>query len=558
MRRTERCPLSPTKGGLLNKLAHYLQEHLLGEVTSAADTRRHFAHDGSILQIPPVAVVYPANEDDVRKTVRFAWQLAQRGKKIPITPRGMGSSTSGTAIGSGIVLVFPAHMNKLLELKAKKKLATLQPGLNFGALEQVLHSHKLCLPPYPQSLEYSTVGGCLAANSLGEKSVKYGAIGGYMDSLRVVLSNGEVIETWPLSKKELNGKMGLQNLEGEIYRSLDTLIEENGELIAAGRSHIKAMHNAVGYNIFDIKKDGDFDLTPLIIGSLGSLGIITEATVEVKDYRPTVSQALISLGTYENLHNILPKLLELKPSMVDMLNSGALGQILAINPSQLEGLELHHEATLHLFIEFDDGKEAEQKKKIKELEKLAERNTAWSKAFPDSASQASLRKLRDSIAILLQTRGADSPVPVAEDICVPVNRLAEFLEEAEATCHLAGVPAAFWGHAGLGTVSFWPALDLSKTGDRQKFFKLQGELYSAAVRLGGSPSAAAGDGRIRAPYSQMVLGPELHRLMLAIKKIFDPHDILNTGVKTASTEEVKSMLRTQYSLANFYDYLPRN
>ena len=117
----------------MNKLAYYLQEHLEGEVTSAVDVRQYFAHDASILQILPAVVVYPRNESDVRKSVRFAWQLAERGKKLPVTARGMGSGTSGAAIGSGAILVFPAHMNKLMALNTKKSFISVEPGVNYGA-----------------------------------------------------------------------------------------------------------------------------------------------------------------------------------------------------------------------------------------------------------------------------------------------------------------------------------------------------------------------------------------------------------------------------------------
>src|SRR5438128_208294 len=98
----------------MSKVAQYLQEHLLGEVTASTEVRRHFAHDASILRLAPAIVVYPRNENDVRKVARFAWQLAERGRAVPITARGGGSDTSGAAIGSGILLAFTAHLNKIL------------------------------------------------------------------------------------------------------------------------------------------------------------------------------------------------------------------------------------------------------------------------------------------------------------------------------------------------------------------------------------------------------------------------------------------------------------
>jgi len=153
----------------MSKVAHYLQEHLMGEVMTSPDARRFFATDASVLSMTPSVIVYPRNENDVRKTARFTWQLAERGRVIPITARGAGTDLSGAAIGSGIMLSFPAHMNKIMEFDTKSGYATVEPGTNYAKLQQTLHTHDRFLPPYPSSAEYSTVGGAVANNSSGEK-----------------------------------------------------------------------------------------------------------------------------------------------------------------------------------------------------------------------------------------------------------------------------------------------------------------------------------------------------------------------------------------------------
>ena len=543
----------------MNKLAYYLQEHLEGEVTSAVDVRQYFAHDASILQILPAVVVYPRNESDVRKSVRFAWQLAERGKKLPVTARGMGSGTSGAAIGSGAILVFPAHMNKLLALNTKKSFISVEPGANYGAIEQTLNTHGLSLPAYPPSKNYATLGGAIANNALGEKSVKYGDVGDFVQSLRVVLSNGEVIETGPLNKKQLNHKLGLQTLEGEIYRSLDTLLEENSDFINRCHESIKARHNAAGYNICGVKKNHDFDLTPLIVGSQGTLGIITEATLNAVKHNPKTTMALISVDDLGDLYGLLSEVLQLKPSILDMLNWAAIDRVLELNPNQLAGTLSRERAAMHLFVQFDQPKEGDRQKAVKQLTKIVNNAGAWLEVFEKPDSQERWHKIHGSIVtISIEPHGQARAVPVAEDVSVPVDRLVEFLTEVESVFNDVGLAAAVWGQAGSGVVRMWPPLDLSKTGDRQKLFKIQDSLYAAAVHLGGSISAAAGDGRVRAPYLALQYGEELSSLMLKVKKIFDPHGILNPGVKTASTEEVKAFLRTEYSLARFYDYLPRS
>src|SRR5437879_2998393 len=116
----------------MSRVAHYLQEHLVGEVVTSADARRFFATDCSVFAAVPSIIVYPRGEADVRKVTRFAWQLAERGRSIPITARGAGTDQSGAAIGTGIILVFPAHMNRVVEFDSKTGNAIVEPGIIYG------------------------------------------------------------------------------------------------------------------------------------------------------------------------------------------------------------------------------------------------------------------------------------------------------------------------------------------------------------------------------------------------------------------------------------------
>jgi FAD/FMN-containing dehydrogenase len=543
----------------LSKVAHYLQEHLLGEVTDSPEVRRHFAHDASILRLAPAIVVYPRTEGDVRKAARFSWQLAKRGRAMPITARGGGSNTSGSAIGSGILLVFTAHMNKILMLDAKKEFVVVEPGATYDKLEQTLYTHGLFLPPYPGSQHYASIGGGIATNAIGEKSVKYGVTGQYVQKLRVVLANGEVIETGPISKRELNRKMGLPTFEGEIYRSLDSLLEENAQLIATEKQRVRALRDTVGYNLAAIKTKKGFDLTQLFIGSQGTLGIVTEATMEVVSHNPITSMALISLDNLDDLQTILPDILKLKPSICDMINRAAIELVLQINPNQLTDVLDRPQAAIHLFIEMDDIKEGDQKKALKKLRKLAQKANAGFHATREPDEIERYWKVRHSIStILTRPHGQQKAVPVAEDVCVPLNSLAEYLKISAEIYQQNGLPTAAWGHAGDGVVRMQPMLDLGQVGDRQKMFKVSEAIYSAVKKLEGSISAAAGDGRIRAPYVPIVYSPEYFKLIQKVKSIFDPYNILNPGVKTASAEEVRALMRGEYDLAHHHEHLPRS
>src|SRR5680860_744615 len=144
----------------MNKISQYLNEHILGEINSDEPIRQKFSTDGSILSITPELVVHPRVTNDIRKVARFCWQLAEKGHILPITIRGSGTDKTGAAIGKGIVINTPAHLNNTIFISHnnKDRFVHVQPGVNFGALNETLKSHGLIIPTYPASSAYSTVG----------------------------------------------------------------------------------------------------------------------------------------------------------------------------------------------------------------------------------------------------------------------------------------------------------------------------------------------------------------------------------------------------------------
>lgn len=543
----------------MSKVAHYLQEHLIGEVMTSTDARRYFATDGSILQLAPALIAYPRNENDVRKTARFTWQLAERGRIIPMTPRGAGTDQTGAALGSGIMLVFPAHLNRILELDTKSHTVTIEPGINFGKLQQTLHTHGRFLPPYPASIEYSTVGGAIANNSSGEQSVKYGDMLSFVKALRVVVANGEVIETSRLSKRELNKKLGLATFEGEIYRSLDTLLEENHELI--GKLEREGIKNNAGYNLLDIKRrDGSFDLTPLIVGSQGTLGIITEAVLDTEEHNPQTTMLLAHFDSLEHVQQAVIELRKLSepPCAIELIDQQVMQEVHKLNPNQLKDVLEQPYPAVSLLIEFD-APERKGKKYIKKAEKLLEKYAKQHDVVTHPEDQQQLRKLRQSTSSLLaHNEGQSYAVPIA-DAAVPIDRLHEYLKETYELLQAAGIKSGIWGHAGEGNLHFQPRVNLAQVGDRQKVFRLLDEYHKIVIKLGGTISSGAGEGRLRAPYVESMYGPELYALLQKVKQIFDPYGTMNPGVKFGtSLEDIKSMIRPDYGIDHLYDHLPRS
>jgi len=544
----------------MSKAAHYLQEHLLGEVMTSPDARKYFSTDSSIFSVTPSLVVYPRNENDVRKTARFTWQLAERGRVIPITARGSGTDESGAAIGSGIMLVFPAHMNRIVELDPKNGSVVVEPGLNYGRLEQTLHTHERFLPPYPESYEYSTIGGAVANNASGEKTLKYGATRGYVKSLRVVLANGEVIETFRLSKRELGKKLGLSTFEGEIYRTLDALLEENRNAI--DKLDIAVTKNSAGYDLLDVKRrDGSFDLTPLIVGSQGTLGIVTEITMDTEVYNPSKD---LFLAEFDSVEKAAQAILELRgtpqlPSAIEMVDGQLLSLVERLNPNQLKDIVHKPLPAIALLVEVDD-EGRQRKKQAKRTEKILNDLATHVTSAADPNGQARLRKVRQAAAsVIAHSEGQLKAVPIIEDGIVPPEKLHDLIAGTYKIFATERLQAALWGHAGDGNIHMQPFLDLSQLGDRQKAFRIMDAYYKLVIGLGGSTSGEHGDGRLRAPYLPQLYGPEVYDVFTKVKQIFDPYGTLNPGVKVGvHLDDVKPLVRSDYTLNHLYDHMPRS
>lgn len=544
----------------MNKVAHYLQEHLTGEVLTSKEARKYFSTDGGVFEVMPSLIVYPQNENDVRKTARFSWQLAERGRKVPITARGRGSDQAGAAIGEGMMLVFPAHMNRILELESRSGAVTVEPGVVYAKLQQTLHTHGRFLPPYPSSIEFSTMGGAVANNAGGEKTLKYGSTRNYVRGLRVVLANGEVIETRRLSKRELNKKMGLPSFEGEIYRALDKLIDENKEAIES--MDLAVTKNSAGYDLLDVKrKDGSLDLTPLIVGSQGTLGVVTEVTFTTEPYNPSTTLMVAHIDDLNTAKDVVLELRKLPdtPSAVEVVDKNLLDFIDEHNPNQLKGIVEKPFSKLVVLIEFDNQSDRTQKKMVKRTEKILKKRGIEFQVETEPAKQEKLWKIRHSAAaVITQSLGSAKALPIIEDGVVPVDRFDEYIEGVYQIFNSYNLKIAIWGHAGNANLHMQPFLDLGSVGDRQKVFKIIDDYYNLVIGLGGSTSGEHSDGRLRAPYLQKLYGDQVYELFRKVKEIFDPHNILNPGVKIdVTTEDVKPLLRHEYSMEHLYDHLPR-
>lgn len=539
----------------MSKISEYLNEHILGEVTHADSIRDKFSRDGSVLSITPEIVMFPRSTNDIRKVARFAWQLSEKGHKLGLTPRGFGGDATGASVGEGVIINTTAHLNQVinLSLKDKQKLVHVQPGIACSTLNQILSYQGVNIPIFPESASYSTVGGVIANGSRGPLSGRYGGIRNWIDRLEVVLANGDVIETRRLSKKELSKKIGEQTFEAEIYRKLDALIEDNEAHIQS--ELIDYPYGNAGYSgIADVKlKDGSFDLTPLFVGSQGTLGIISEAILRADFTHPKVSKMIIAAETIDDSRDIAEEIKKVAPSRLDIIDGRLYAQAKKQGKQYpfFNGPNDDFAVGAVLYVEFNDEKEHLQKKKLKSVAKLLAnyRSHAYDTQATDEAEIDAMRSVMSSL--FMTEDNDESMPPLFDGVRVPDIRQEEFLSELKKLeqkhhCEL------FVRTSVLDETYFVRTmLHLGKVVDKQKMFKLIGDFAAVVEACRGVFVYDSAEGRLKANAVNALLDDTTLALFEAIRGIFDPNSTLNPGVKQQVTlRELVNMLRDSYDVSD--------
>lgn len=539
----------------MSKLLNELRERLHGEVEVDAQSRDFFATDGSIFKVTPKVVIYPYNENDVIEVMRFNNQFVEKGKALPITARGKGTDQSGASLSEGMSVVFPAHMKRLVGMS--KETITVQPGMIYSHLESVLHSHGRFLPPYPASMDFCSIGGALANNAAGEKTLKYGATRDYVAGLRVVLHNGDVIETGRLNKKELAQKKKQQDLEGQIYTKLDEMINSNWDLIKDSKP--KVSKNSAGYALWDIKRsDGSFDLSQLFVGAQGTLGVITEAMLYHVPYN---SHTTLLVGFFDSVKKLQEAVIEIAPlipSAQEVVDHNVIDFVLNNRPAVVKNLLPEQKPEVVLLVEFDDSKARVQAKKADKAQKILAKYAYDMKHSTNKLEQDHMWRIRrQAAAVIWMQQGPKKALPIIEDGVVPLDKFDEFVKQAYAILDKYKVKDAVWGHAGNGHLHIQPFMDLSNIRDRQKIYTLTDEFYKMVLKLGGSISGEHNDGIMRGAYLRKMYDPQIYKLFEQVKKLFDPNNVLNPKSKLGASKEYGMVhLRNEYSMKHLFEHMP--
>lgn len=541
----------------MNKIAQYLNEHILGEITSAKSIRQRFSRDASILSITPELVMFPRVTNDIRKAARFSWQLAEKGHTLPLTIRGGGTDTTGAAIGKGLIISTAKYLNSVIHiaLKDKEHFVHVQPGVSFKTLNETLSWHGLVLPSYPHLASYGTVGGAVAKNSGGELSGKVGTTGDWVKRLEVVLANGDLIETARISKRDFSKKIGLQTFEGEIYRKIDGLIEDNQALI--NEQLADNTQDNTGYaRIAQVKqRDGSFDLTPLFIGSQGTLGIVSELVLRTEYVSKEQTALVASVSSAETARDAADALKKLDPAALETIDGAYFDAAIAQGKSfPFAGVTDSEGITIGavIYARFNDFNDHARAHKLKKAIKVLTKFNAVVVTTVDHAMEE-IEAVRD-VATSLETadNGKHAYVPLLDGAQVPDDHQEEFargVSELEAKHHIE-LPL----HVRVldGVVYSRPLFELDRVSDKQKIFKLITDYAQLVEKHGGTFLVDGSEGRLKANAAYSLIDENVERLYEEIRAIFDPFGTLNPGVKQSSElRELVQALRPSYDVADF-------
>lgn len=524
----------------MSKIAQYLNEHLLGTVSGLGTLRKQYSSDASVLEVTPELVICPKTTNDIRKVARFSWQLAEKGHVLSLTPRGLGQDTSGGAVGSGLLIDTSKYLNSILyvAVKDKNKIAHVQPGVSLQTLHEALRWNGLTIGSYTPDMPNMTVGGAIAGGVSTYRAGKYGTIADAIERMEVVLANGDLMEVGRVSKRELSKKQGEQTLEGEIYRQIDAVLEENAELI----SSLSSDSDNTGYRIDQVvQKDGSFDLTPLFVGSQGTLGLISEVVLRADFYNEEEAAIAVTCDSFSEARDVADILEKLEPASLLLIDETHFKLARTHGKSYIFDDEEGKEFSTVVYASFDEFSDKARERSLKKAVKALSKKEVSIYTSLDSKIE-DLYAIRDVEEVSMTPLRIDETyAPICDGAHVPTVRLSEFADEVAALVekHRTVLPLKI--DVLTGVVSTKALLHLKKVSDKQKVFKLATEYAELVHRMGGSSTGGQAEGRLGAYAEYGQLDDAVIELNTKIRKVFDPYGTLNPGVKEKA--ELKSLTR---------------
>ncbi len=526
-----------------------------GDLDKSPETLEFYSHDASIFELRPQVVAYPKDATDIAALVKFVLENKKDHSELSITPRSRGTCMSGGAIGESIILDVSKYMTKLHEVTPES--AHVQPGMLYREFEAETLKKGSLMPSYPASRDLASIGGMVANNAGGEKSLEYGKTDNFVNELTVLLADGNEYIIKPLTREELNVKMGQDDFEGNLYRQTFELLDKHYDEIKAAAP--KVTKDSTGYHLWNVwnRETGIFDLTKLFVGSQGTLGIITDMKIRLVPHAPHSGTLVCYMHEIDNLGDVIPAVLAHKPATFESFDDNTLWlsfkffflfinklgpwlwmktalQLLPDGLMLLKGIP-----KLILLIEFTGATPEEVKKRIHTARLDLERFgfTYMEEDDTEEKSRKFWLMRRESFNLLRKKIKDKHTAPFIDDFVVPPERLTEFLPQLRAIIKKYKLFATIAGHMGDGNFHVIPLMKIEEPSERAKLEPAMKEVNELVLSYGGSLSGEHNDGLIRGPWLDQMYSPSVLGYMKEVKELYDPQNIFNPHKKTDATWE---------------------
>ena len=510
-------------------LKDHLSSKLTGPVYTSGKPLATCSRDFSIYAIEPAAVVVPHGIDDVLAVLAVA-----RQEGLPVTARGGGSSTAGSPLGEGIVLWFGRDCP--LGSIALDEEAGPDPHVVAGAaalhddVQKALGDHGRFLPADPSSGSMSYIGGNVVTKASGPHALKHGSIDRYLEGVTLVLPDGRVIEAADDCPLPADLVAGLARIRNDI-------VADGPACTRIRQRHVTKC--ASGYNLGALLEDGapGRQLARLVAGSVGSLGVVMDATLR-SELRP--EGRLTSLLYFRDLHEAGAAVMRIRAAgaaAIEIMNARTVEMIRERRPD----VELPADPAHVLLVEYTGAD------RYDEVDPIAGQLSDFTLAAPpltveDPEQQAYLWRVRKSLLPLLrQWKPGYKALSVVNDIGVAPGALADVLVEVQSVFDDLKMPVAIYGHAGSGNLHLRPLFDIEAPDLPTRIRTVADRIYDVVFAHDGTITAEHGMGPIRAPYLEREWGSSIYQYMQRVKRLFDPEGLLNPGVMFSNAPITRGM-----------------
>jgi FAD/FMN-containing dehydrogenase len=536
-----------------------LKEKFKGEIETDITTRELYSHDASMFEIVPKAVVAPKDSKDIQYLVKLVAKHKKSVPQLSVTARSAGTDMAGGAINDSVIIDFTKHLNEIFDVTPEQGHA--QPGVFYRDFEKETLKHRALMPSYPASREMAAIGGMIGNNSGGEKSLEYGKTANFIQELKVVFADGKEYVVKALNQNELKAKIAQKDFESSIYKQIFDLCEKHYDHIKAAKPEVSK--NSMGYALWDVwdRETGVFDLTRLIVGAEGTLGMVTDITFKLVPARAHSGLLVLFLKNINDLGELIPAVLKHKPATFESFDDATLWLSIRFMPSFLkilgwkrfihlmitlipDGLQLLRGVPkLVLMVEFNADTEEEVRQKVRALHKDLARYRARYEinGFEEDPSEGKSEKFwimrRNSFQILRSKVKDKHTAPFIDDFVVPPKYLVEFLPQLQKIIKKYKLFATIAGHMGDGNFHVIPLMKFEDPKERAKIQPAQKEVNELVLQYHGSLSGEHNDGLVRGPWLEQQFGKEITGYMREVKAVFDPQNIFNPHKKTDSNWE---------------------